>query len=117
MGDLAKVMCEALLTIERAFALAAGIRIGNETPVPPVRANIKEKMVYDAVAEGRGDDFANYGVANNEGDATARLIIAAHNTVAQVDSIFHGVELVAVFVDGMAFALARGIIGNPELVE
>lgn len=117
LGDLTEVMSEALLTIECAFAFATGIGIGDETPVPPFRANIEEKMVHDAVAEGCGDDFSNHGVADNKSHAAAGLIVAAHDTIAQVDGIFHGIELVAMLVDSMAFAFACGIVGDPELVE
>ncbi len=107
-------MGEAFLTIECAFALTARVRIGDKTTVPPIGADIIEKMMHDAVAKGCGNDFANHWVAYDESHTAAGFVIAAHNAVAQVDSIFHGIELVAVFVHGMAFAFARSVIGYPK---
>ena len=107
-------MGEAFLAVERAFAFAAGVRVRDKTTVPPIGADIIEKMMHDAVAKGCGNDFANHWVAYDESHTAAGFVIAAHNAVAQVDSIFHGIELVAVFVHGMAFAFARSVIGYPK---
>lgn len=99
-GDLADVMGEALLAVECAFADATRIRIGAKAAVPPAGANIEEEMMNHAVAEGRSDNFTDDGVMDDKGDATAGFIVMTNEAVAEINDIFHGIELELVFVDG-----------------
>lgn len=117
IGGAADVGGEALLAVEGAFILAAGIGVGDKAAIPPIGADIEEEVVDDAVAKGGGDDFAGDGVVDDEGDAARRFITAANNTVAEEDEIFHIGEFEAVFVDGFAFAFAGVVVGLPEGLE
>ncbi len=81
LGDLADVAGETFLTVEGAFILAARIRVGNETAVPPIGTNIEKKMMNDTVAKGRGDDFADDGIFDNESDTTAGMIMTTNETI------------------------------------
>ena len=110
-GGLTEVAGEALLAVEGAFALAAGVGIGDEAAVPPVGADVEEEMMDDAVAEGGGDDFAGDGVLDDEGDAAAGMIITAEDAVAEVNEVFHIVKFKAVLVYGVFLAFAGGEVG------
>ncbi len=117
VGGLANMKSEALLAIERAFALAARIGVGLEAAVPPLGADVVEEVVDDAIAEGRGDNLADDGVANDEGDPAAGFVVALDDAVAQGNNVFHVVEFETMLVDSFAFALARVSVGLPQLVE
>lgn len=84
-GGAADVSGEALLAEEGAFADAARIGVDNEAAVPPAGTNVIKEMVNDAIAEGGGDDFADDGVANDEGDTAAGFVAALDNTIAKID--------------------------------
>ncbi len=111
------MMSEALLTIEGTFALAARVGVGDETSIPPIGANIIEKMMNDAVTKRCGDNFTDDGVVNDKSDAATGLIKMTQNTITQVDDIFHGIEFEAVLVDSMFFAFSGGFVSVPEFVE
>lgn len=85
LGGTADMSGEALLAEEGAFADAARIGVDNEAAVPPAGANVIKEMMYDAIAEGGGDDFADDGVADDEGDTAAGFVTALDNTVAKID--------------------------------
>ena len=110
-------MSETFLAIECTFAFATRIRIRNKTAIPPISADIIEKMVHYTVAKGSCYDFSNYWVAHDKSHTTTGFIIATHDTVAQVDGIFHGIKFVAMLVYGMTFTLTGSVIGYPEFVE
>ncbi len=116
-GDLANVVSEAFLAVKCTLADAAGIRISTKTAVPPLCADIEEEMMNYAVAKGSGDNFADDRVVNDEGDAAAGLVVMTDEAVAEIDNIFHSVELKLVFINGRAFTLAGNIIGDPEFTE
>lgn len=116
-GDLANVVSETFLAVKCTFADAAGIGIGTKTAVPPFRADIEEKMMDHTVAKGSGDDFADDGVVNDEGDAAAGFVVMTDEAVAEINDVFHGVKLKLVFVNGRAFTLAGDIISDPKLTE
>ncbi len=117
VGDLANVVKESFLAEEGAFVFTAGVGIGNEAAVPPVSTNIKEEMMNDTITKGGGDDFASDGVMNDKGNAATGFIIMLDNAIAEIDEIFHGVELEAMFVDSMLLAFAGSVVGLPEFVE
>ncbi len=117
LGNLAEMVGEPFLAIECTFALAARVRVGNETTVPPVGADIIEEVVHHAITKGCGYDFADHGVTNNKSHATTRFVIATHNTIAQSNGVLHGIEFVTVFIHGMAFAFACGVISRPKFVQ
>lgn len=100
IGGAADVGGEALLAVEGAFILAAGIGVGDKAAIPPIGADIEEEVVDDAVAKGGGDDFADDRVMNDEGDAAAGLVVMADEAVAEIDNIFHGVKFKLVLVNG-----------------
>lgn len=116
-GDLANVVSEAFLAVKCAFADAAGIGISTKTAIPPFRADIEEEMMNHAVAKGGGDDFADDGVVNDEGDAAAGFVVMTDEAVAEINDVFHGIELELMLVNGRAFALARNIISDPKFTE
>lgn len=116
-SGLADVLGEALLAEEDAFAEAAGVGVSDEAAVPPVGADIEEEVVNDAITEGRSDDLADDWIVDDESDAAARAVMAADDTIAQGDDIFHVVEFETMLVDGFAFALAGDFVGAPKLLE
>lgn len=85
LGGSADVSGEALLAEEGAFADTARIGVDNEAAVPPAGANVIKEMVNDAIAEGGGDDFADDGIANDEGDTAAGPVAALDNAIAKID--------------------------------
>lgn len=117
LGGAADVRGEALLAVEGAFVLAAGVGVGNKAAIPPIGADVEEEVVDDAVTKGGGDDFAGDGIVDNEGYAARGLIAATNDAVAEEDEIFHIGEFEAVFVDGFAFAFAGVVVGLPERLE
>lgn len=117
LGNLANMVSEAFLAIKCTLANAAGIGIGTKTAVPPLCANIEEKMMNHAVAKGSGDNFADDRVVDDEGDAAAGFVVMANEAVAEIDDVFHSIELELMFVDGRALTLACNIIGDPEFTE
>ena len=74
---------EALLAEESAFADATGVGVDEKTTVPPVGADVIEEVMDDAVAERGGDDFADDGIVDNEGDATAGFVATLNDAVAE----------------------------------
>lgn len=116
LGSLTNVTSKAFLAVECAFALATRIGIRNEATIPPLGTAIIEKVVNDAVAKGCSNDFANDWIVDDKGDAAARFIKTAYDAVAEVDDIFHSIELETVFVDSMFFAFSGGFVGVPEFV-
>ena len=53
-------------TKESAFEFATAVGIVDETAIPPPAAEIKKKMMYDAVDEGCGEDFAYHWLVDDE---------------------------------------------------
>jgi len=116
-GGAADVGGEALLAEESAFADTARIRVDEEAAIPPVGANVVEKVMDDAIAERGGDDFADDGVVDDEGDAATGLVAALDDAVAEENQVFHIVELEAVFVDSFTLAFAGAIISVPKFAK
>lgn len=116
-GDLADMMGKTFLSIEGAFADATGVGIGAEATVPPLGADIKKKVVNDAVAERGGDDFTDDGVMDDKGDAATGFVVMADETVAEINNVFHGVEFELMLIDGLAFAFASDVVGNPKFMK
>lgn len=116
-GGTADVGGEALLAEESAFADTARIGVDEEAAVPPVGANVVEKVMDDAIAERGGDDFADDGIVDDEGDAATGFVAALNNAVAEENQVFHIVELKAVFVDSLALAFAGAIISVPKFAK
>ena len=85
LGGAADMSGEALLAEEGAFADTTGIGVDNEAAVPPAGTNVIKEMMNDAIAEGGGDDFADDGIADDEGDTAAGLVTALDNTIAKID--------------------------------
>lgn len=117
VGDLADVACETFLAVEGAFVFAAGIGIRNETTVPPIGTNIEKKMMDDTIAKGRGDDFADDRIFDDEGDATTGMIITTNETIAKRDNVFHITKLKTMFVDGFLFAFPSVSVGLPKFMQ
>lgn len=116
-GGAADVGGEALLAEESAFADTARIGVDEEAAVPPVGANVVEKVMDDAIAERGGDDFADDGVVDDKSDAATGFVAALDNTVAEENQVFHIVEFEAVFVDGFALAFTGAIISVPKFAK
>lgn len=116
-GGTADVGGEALLAEESTFADATRVRVDEEAAVPPVGANIVKKVMDDAVTKGSGDDFADDGIVNNEGDAATGFVAALNDAVAEENQVFHIVELEAVLVDSFALAFTGTIISVPKFAE
>ena len=70
---------EAALSEEGTLRFAAGVGIIDEVSVPPISADIIDKMMDDAITERGGDDFADDGIADDEGDAAAGAISLPEN--------------------------------------
>lgn len=117
LRGLADVASKALLAVERTLAFATGVGIGNEAAIPPFGAAIIEKMMDDTVTEGCSDDFTDDGVVDDEGDAAARFIKTTYDTIAEINGVFHGIELITVFVDSVLFAFSGSLISIPKLVQ
>lgn len=117
LGGLADMMGEALLTEEDAFAFAARIRILRKATIPPIGADIMEKMVDDAITKRCGDDFAGDWVVDDKGDTTAGLITAADNTVTEEKNIFYIVNFETMLIDGFAFAFASDFVSTPKFTK
>ena len=115
-GGLANMMSETFLSVERSFADTTRIRVGAKMSIPPISADIIEKMVDDAITERGGNDFSGDGVMDDEGDAATGFIIMTNEAITKVDDVFHGAEFELMLIDGLAFALASGIIGNPKFM-
>lgn len=115
MSGAADVLLETLLAEEDAFVLATRIRIDDETAVPPVGAEIIEKMMDYAVAKRRSDDLANDRIVDDKSDTAAGLIMMMNHAFAEGDDVFHVVEFETMLVDSIALAFAGGFVGAPEL--
>lgn len=111
------MMSEAFLAVEGAFALATRIRIGNEAAIPPIGATVIKKMMNDAIAKRCGDDFADDGIVDNKSDAAARFIETTDDAIAEVDDVFHSVELETMLVDGVLFAFSGGFVSIPKFMK
>ncbi len=116
-SGLANMVGEALLAEENAFAFATRIRIFRKAAVPPISADIIEKMMNDAITKWCGDDFAGDGVVDDKSDAAARLITTADDTVAEEENIFYIVNFETMLIDSLAFAFAGNFVGAPKLTE
>lgn len=114
---LTNVASKAFLAVKCTFASATRVGVGNEAAIPPFSAAIIKKMMDDTVTERCSDDFADDGVVDDESDAAARFIKTAHDTIAEIDGVFHGIKFIAVFVDSVLFAFAGSLIGIPKLVQ
>lgn len=79
----ADVSGETLLAEEGALADAAGVGVDEKAAVPPVGADVVKEVVDDAVTKRGGDDFADDGIVDDEGDATAGFVAALDDTVAK----------------------------------
>lgn len=115
LSDAANVLLETLLAEKYTLVLATGIRIDDEAAVPPVGAEIVEKMMDYTVAKRRSDDLTNDRIVDDESDAAAGLIMMMNHTLAEGDDVLHVVEFETMLVDSIALALAGGFVGAPEL--
>ncbi len=111
LGDLGDMTQNTLFGIQCAFTFATRIRVRNKTAVPPISANIVEKMMNDAIAKRCSDDFTNNWIAHDEGDAASGAIMTSGGGMTEVNNVSHSIEFETVFVNRMAFALASVIIG------
>lgn len=105
-----------MLTEECAFVFATGIRIDDEMAIPPTSTSIKKEMMNDAVAKGRGDDFAHDGIVDDESDTSRRSVIMPENAVAQGDEIFEDINFEGMLVEGAQFAETGAEIGAPKFL-
>ena len=109
-------MSKPLLAVKRAFAFTTGVGVRNKPPIPPVGADIKEKMMDHAVAKRSGHDLANDRIMDDEGDAATGVITVTQHTFAEIENVFHVVEFETVLVDGETLAFAGGKISAPKFV-
>lgn len=114
LSGAANVLLETLLAKKYTLVFATGIRIDDEAAVPPVGAEIVEKMMDYTVTKRRSDDLPNDRIVDDESDAAAGLIIVMNHALAEGDDVFHVVELETVLVDSIALAFAGGFVGAPE---
>lgn len=117
LASKANMTEEAMLTEEDAFVLAAGIRIDDKAAVPPISADIIEKMMDDAVAERCGDNLADDWVMDDESHTAARDVTTANNAVAELGDIRHVIELETMLVKSFALTFAGDLVGAPEFFE
>lgn len=116
-SGLANMVGEALLAEENAFAFATRIRIFRKAAVPPISANIIEKMMNDAITKRCGDDFAGDGIVDDKSDAAARLITTTDDAVTEKENIFYVIDFETMLIDSFAFAFASDFISAPKLTK
>ena len=109
-------MSKPLLAVKRAFAFTTGVGVRNKPPIPPVGADIKEKMMDHAVAKRSSHDLADDWIMNNESDAATGVITVAQHAFAKIENIFYVIEFEAMLVDGETLAFAGGKISAPKFV-
>ena len=85
--------------------------------IPPIGANIKQKMMNNAIAEWRGNNFSRHGIMYNKGDATTRSIATVKYAFAEIKNIRHRIKLKAMLVNRALFAFSCGIVSSPKFSQ
>lgn len=83
VSGVTNVMGETLLTVKNAFFDTTRVGVWTEATVPPGGIEVIEEVVDDAITKGRGDNLAGDGIVDDEGDASARFVYTANNTIAK----------------------------------